>query len=250
MEKIAINPENVYVEGNLIGDDLGYLQDNTTFQNHKCELSLNDMKLKEWDNFNVYSFRIKANGSLVNMFNEEVAYCNPVNVSSAGSWLYVCEHFDEDFNPAHDIYDVNTFDNGIKLTIKDEYLTGNTDNTNPFYLLILQDNTGVPIPANTNSILFSTTFDASPDITNINVGFVYFDAEGNLLSNILVSEIHNESTGNKGRCNVYSENIPTGAKYVGIEFQFGDGVFEDDYFSIELNCLLFNSTYGGFVRND
>ena len=55
--------------------------------------------------------------------------------------------------------------------------------------------------------------------------------------------------GNKGRCAIKTSKIPAGAKYVSVEFAFPDGVSKGDYISFQLNCLLFNSEYDGFIKN-
>ena len=255
MEKITINPGKVMVEGNIISNRHGYLQSADDFQAHKCKVSLNNPIGDGWKGFDIYSLRLTADNTLINKFNDDIAYCSEDSLSS----LFVCEHFTDIDNPATIIFDVTRFTDGYRLTVKDEYLEDNKDLTSHFFLVILQDNQGVEIPVNAQSITYSCFYDASSDISSIMVGFVYFDKNGKLISNQEIGDIANAGTGNIGRCNITSYDIPANAKYVGVEFQFPDGVdkhyldagfWENDYFQIQLNCLLFNNTYGGFVRNE
>ena len=259
MEEISVNPGRCRVFGNIIGNPYGYLEKTDDFQCHKCELSLNKTESEAYDGFNVYSFTLTRNPDLVNMFNDSIAYCSETEVDSVGSWLYVCEHFENTFDPIESVADITTFTNGYKIIIKDDYLVDNVDKTSPFYLMIHQDGTGVEIPSGTKKILFSSNYRASPDITSIKVGFVYFDENHRLISNVEVADVANVGTGNRGRCNISSTSIPSNAKYVSVDFMFADGVgrytsvdgdLVNDYFSLELNCLLFNQSYGGFVKND
>ena len=195
----------------------------------------------------------------LNNQNEGIVFKN-FNICTIDNWLYTCEHFTTTFDPIESIAEIQTFTNGYKLVIKDEYIDQTTgqDNTSPFYMLIHQDGIGVAIPDGANRILFSTTYEASPHISSIMVGFVYFDENYQYISSEEVIDIANVGTGNRGRCSVQSTNIPSNAKYVSVEFLFPNGVgrytnsagvLKNDYFSMELNCLLFNQTYGGFVKN-
>lgn len=260
MEEITVNPGRCRVFGNIIGNRYGYLESTEAFQAHNSEVILNTPEQEAFEGFNVYSFTLKKNTNLVNAFNDNVAYCREVTPSnpSGGSWLYVCEHFNTTFDPIESIANIETFTNGYKIVLKDEYIDNNRDNTAPFYLMIHQANTGVVIPPGTNKILFSTNYRASPDIDSIKVGFVYFDSSKRFISSVEVTDIASPGTGNRGRCNVQTSNIPSNAKYVSVEFSFPhgvgrytniDGELLNDYFSMELNCLLFNQTYGGFVKN-
>ena len=259
MEKISVNPGRCRVFGNIIGYKYGYLETDVGFQSHKCQVALNPTQRKAYDDFDVYSFALTKNQNLVNKFNNSIAYCSETNIDVINGFLYVCEHFDSTFDPIESIANIQTFTNGYKLVIKNEYLTNGFDNTSPFYLLIHQNGTGVAIPNGTNRILFSSNYEASPHISRIDVGFVYFDVNHNYIGSVNAANIANVGTGNRGRCNVQSTNIPQNAKYVSVEFSFPNGVgrytntagvLKNDYFSMELNCLLFNSTYGGFVKND
>ena len=258
MDKISVNPDRCRVFGNIIGYKYGYLETMNGFQSHKAEVSLNPTEMKAYDDFNVYSFTLKKNANLINRFNDNIAYCKPTTVDAIGSFLYVCEHFENTFDPIESIATIQPFTNGYKIRIKDSYLVNGVDNTAPFYMLIHQNGTGVAIPNGTNRILFSTTYEASPHISSIMVGFVYFDANHNYISSQEIADISNVGTGNRGRCNVQSTNIPSNAKFVSVEFSFHNGVgrytnnageLRNDYFSMELNTLLFNQTYGGFVKN-
>lgn len=258
MDKLSVFPERCRVFGNIISNRYGYLETSDGFQSHKSEVVLNQSESGAYEDFNVYSFTLERNVNLINMFNENIAYCKPTTIDAIGSFLYVCEHFENTFDPIDSIATIQTFTNGYKIRIKDSYLTNGVDNTAPFYMLIHQGGTGVAIPNGTTRILFSTTYEASPNISSILVGFVYFDANHNYISSVEVSDIANVGTGNKGRCNVQSTNIPSNAKYVSVEFSFPNGVGRyvnnagdtcNDYFSMELNTLLFNQTYGGFVKN-
>ncbi len=258
MEKIIVNPGRCRVHGNIIGNRYGYLETLSGFQSHKCEISRNANENQAYEDFDVYSFTLSKNQNLVNQFNDNIAYCKPTTIDDVGSFLYVCEHFDTTFDSIDSIADINTYTNGYKIVVKDSYLTDNRDNTAPFYLLIHQDATGVPITSGVNSILFSTTYEASPAITSIKVGFVFFDANHRYISSHEVAEIADVGTGNRGRINVSTSSIPANAKYVSVEFSFPDGVgrytnnagqLVNDYFKMELNTLLFNQAYGGFVTN-
>lgn len=258
MDRISVNPDRCRVFGNIIGYKYGYLETMNGFQSHKAEVSLNPTEREAYEDFDVYSFTLKKNANLVNQFNDNIAYCKPTNVDAIGSFLYVCEHFENTFDPIESIATIQTFTNGYKIVIKDSYLTNGVDNTAPFYMLIHQNGTGVAIPNGTNRILFSTTYEASPHINRIMVGFVYFDANHNYIRSQEITDIANVGTGNRGRCNVQTTSIPSNAKYVSVEFSFPDGVgrymnnageLRNDYFSMELNTLLFNQTYGGFVKN-
>lgn len=258
MDEISVNPGRCRVFGNIIGNRYGYLESLDAFQSHKAEVSLNSVENEAFEGFNVYSFTLGRNINLSNGFNDNVAYCKPVTVSSNNSWLYVCEHFNTAFDPIESIANIETFTNGYKIILKDEYIDNNRDNTSPFYLMIHQANTGVTIPPNTNRILFSTNYKASPNIDSIMVGFVFFDKNKKYISNTQGIDIASPGTGNRGRCNVQTTTIPSNAKYVSVEFSFPNGVGRytnvdgeliNDYFSMELNCLLFNQTYGGFVKN-
>lgn len=258
MEKISRHPGRCRVFGNIISNRYGYLENSDGFQSHKCEVSINKTEKKAYEDFNVYSLTLTKNPNLVNQFNDNIAYCKPTSVDAIGSFLYVCEHFTNTFDPIESIATINTFTNGYKIVIKDEYLDDGVDKTAPFYLLIHQNGTGVAIPSGTNRILFSTTYQASPAIQSIKCGFVYFDKNHNYISSQEISELANIGTGNRGRCNVQSTSIPANAAYVSVEFSFPKGVgqytntagiVKNDYFSMELNTLLFNQTYGGFVKN-
>ena len=258
MEKISVNPGRCLVHGNIIGHKYGYLETDVGFQSHKCQVAINQTQSKGYEDFDVYSFKLtKAN--LINRFNDSIAYCSETNIDAINSFLYVCEHFDSTFDPIDSIATIQTFTNGYKLVIKDSYLVDGVDNTSPFYMLIHQGGTGVKILTGVTRILFSCNYEASPHIDSIKVGFVYFDADHNYISSVEVADIANSGTGNRGRCNVQSTDIPENAKYVSVEFSFPHGVgrytntagvLKNDYFSMELNCLLFNRTYGGFVKND
>lgn len=258
MEKISVHPGRCRVFGNIIGYRYGYLETMNGFQSHKCQVSRNPNEMSAFEDFDVYSFTLTKNANLINQFNDNIAYCRPTNIDAIGSFLYVCEHFDNTFDPIESIANIQTFNNGYKIVIKNSYLTNGRDNTAPFYMLIHQNGTGVQIPNNANRITFSTTYEASPAITSIMVGFVYFDANGNYISSQEITDIANVGTGNRGRCNVQTTTIPSSAKYVSVEFSFPNGVgqytnsagvVKNDYFSMELNTLLFNQTYGGFVKN-
>lgn len=258
MEKISRHPGRCRVFGNIISNRYGYLENSDGFQSHKCEVSINPVETNAYEDFNVYSLKLTKNANLINQFNNDIAYCKPTNVDVIGSFLYVCEHFSNTFDPIESIAEINTFTNGYKIVVKDEYLNDGVDNTAPFYMLIHQDGTGVAIPSGTNRILFSTTYQASPAITSIMVGFVYFDQNHNYISSKEITDIASVGTGNRGRCNVQTTDIPSNAKYVSVEFHFKNGVgqytnsagvLKNDYFSMELNTLLFNQTYGGFVKN-
>lgn len=259
MEKIIVNPGRCRVHGNIIGNRYGYLESIFEgFQSHKCEVNPNVMQHGAFEDFDVYSFTLSKNQRLVNQFNDNIAYCRPTTVDAVGSFLYVCEHFDTTFDSIDSIADINTYTNGYKIVVKDSYLTNNRDNTAPFYLLIHQNGTGVPITSGTTSILFSTTYEASPAITSIKAGFVFFDANNNYISSQEVAEIADVGTGNRGRIGIRTTSIPSNAKYVSVEFSFPEGVgrytnnageLVNDYFKMELNTLLFNQSYGGFVTN-
>lgn len=258
MEKLSTNPGRCRVHGNIIGYKYGYLETDVGFQSHKCQLSINPTQRKGYGDFDVYSFALTKNQNLINQFNNAIAYCSETNINVINGFLYVCEHFDHTFDPIESIANIQTFTNGYKIVIKNQYLVNGVDNTSPFYMLIHQGGTGVAIPNGTNRILFSTTYEASPHISSIMVGFVYFDANHNYISSEEVRDIANVGTGNRGRCSVQTTNIPSNAKYVSVEFLFPNGVgrytnsagvLKNDYFSMELNCLLFNQTYGGFVKN-
>lgn len=258
MEKISINPGRCRVFGNIIGHKYGYLETDTGFQSHKCQVSKNSVEPEGYEEFNVYSITLTKNQNLINQFNDSIAYCSETDIDVINGFLYVCEHFDSTFDPIESIATIQTFTNGYKLVVKDEYLVDGVDNTAPFYMLIHQAGTGVAIPNGTSRILFSTNYEASPHISRIDVGFVYFDANHNYISSETITNIANIGTGNRGRCNVQSTNIPNNAKYVSVEFSFPNGVgrytntagiLKNDYFSMELNCLLFDQTYGGFVKN-
>lgn len=258
MEKISVNPGRCRVFGNIIGYKYGYLETINGFQSHKCQVSRNANESQAYEDFDVYSFTLTKNANLVNQFNDNIAYCKPTTIDAINSFLYVCEHFDNTFDPVESVANITKFTNGYKIVIKDSYLTNGVDNTAPFYMLIHQNGTGVAIPNGTNRILFSTTYEASPAIKSIKVGFVYFDANHNYISSQEVEDIANIGTGNRGRCNIQSTSIPSNAKYVSVEFSFPQGVgrytnsagiLKNDYFSMELNTLLFNQTYGGFVKN-
>ena len=258
MDKISKNPERCRVFGNIIGYKFGYLETDTGFQSHKCQLAINPTLPDAYEDFNIYSFTLTKNANLVNKFNDAIAYCSETNIDAVGSFLYVCEHFDTTFDPIESIASIQNFTNGYKIVIKNQYLDGGVDNTKPFYMLIHQNGNGVAIPSGTNRILFSTTYEASPHISSIMVGFVFFDANHNYISSQEIIDIANVGAGNRGRCNVQTTSIPSNAKYVSVEFSFPNGVgrytnaageLRNDYFSMELNTLLFNSTYGGFVKN-
>jgi|GEM_PF-1742124 len=258
MEKISVNPGRCRVHGNIIGYKYGYLETDIGFQSHKCEVALNPTQSKGYEDFDVYSFALTKNSNLVNKFNDSIAYCSETDIDAIGGFLYVCEHFDSTFDPIESIANIQNFTNGYKLVVKNDYLVNGVDNTSPFYLLIHQNGTGVAIPSGTTRILFSTTYEASQHISSIKVGFVYFDKNHNYISSKEITDIANVATGNRGRCNVQTTNIPSNAKYVSVEFHFKNGVgqytntsgiLKNDYFSMELNCLLFNQTYGGFVKN-
>lgn len=245
MEKITINPEECEIFGNIISNKHGYLEDKNDFESYKCTISLNKMKSDEWESYNVYSFKLNKNTSLTNKFSEDIQYCSEASLSS----LFVCEHFDFDVSPYSDFFDVVPFRNGYTLTVKETYLSDNVDLTAPFFLLIHQNNRGVSIPSGASSIVFSSNYDAKNTIESILVGFVFFDEQGNLIDNQEIVDIANEGMGNKGRCAVKSSNIPSGAKYVSVEFAFPDGVSKGDYISFQLNCIIFNSEYDGFIKN-
>jgi len=258
MEKISVNPGRCRVHGNIIGNKYGYLETLNGFQSHKCEISRNANESQAYEEFDVFSFTLTKNENLINRFIDDIAYCKPTDVSTIGSFLYVCEHFENTFDPVESIATIQTFTNGYKIVVKDEYIKNDRDTTAPFYMLIHQNGTGVAIPSGTSRITFSTTYEASPAINSIKVGFVYFDKNHNYIRSQEVAEIASVGTGNRGRCNVQSTNIPSNAKYVSIEFSFPNGVgryinnageLKNDYFSMELNTLLFNQTYGGFVTN-
>jgi hypothetical protein len=258
LDEISVNPGRCRVFGNIIGNRYGYLESSEGFQSHKAEVSLNAVENEAYEDFNVYSFTLTKNENLVNGFNDDVAYCKSVTPSSNNSWLYVCEHFNTAFDPIESIANIETFNNGYKIVLKDEYIDNNRDNTAPFYLMIHQSNTGVVIPSGTNRITFSTSFKASPTIDSIQVGFVFFNSSKQYIGYEPGADIASPGTGNRGRCNVQTTNIPSNAKYVSVEFNFPNGVGRytnvdgellNDYFSMELNCILFNQTYGGFVKN-
>lgn len=257
MEKTSIFPGRCRVHGNIIGYRYGYLETDIGFQSHKSQVLLNRTESSAFEDFDVYSFTLKK-AMLTNRFNDNIAYCKPTTIDQIGSFLYVCEHFDSTFDPIESVANINTFNNGYKIVIKNEYLTNGVDNTAPFYMLIHQNGVGCRILDGVNRILFSTTYEASPTIKKIMVGFVYFDANHNYIGSVEVQDITNVATGNRGRCNVQTTNIPSNAKYVSVEFSFPNGVgrytdnagnLKNDYFSMELNCMLFNQTYGGFVKN-
>ena len=257
MDKITINPQKCIVYGNVIGYEKGYLESDEDFQSHKCEVSINQRESLGFDPFDVYSFSLTPNNNLSNAFNDNIAFCKPASLNS----LFVCEHFYNQ-NKSDVIFDINQFTNGYKFTVKESYLnSNNVDLTAPFFLLILQNNTGVSIPNGASTVLFSSTIDASPYISSIKICFVFLDAQGNLLTGVINPttgiEVGNEATGNNCRISA-SSSIPNGAKYVGVEFLFENGVGKHivddvtiyDYLSLELNCLLFDQLYGGFVRNE
>lgn len=260
MDKLVVNPGRCRVHGNIIGYKYGYMESKNEFKSHNAEVMLTNPEHNTYEGFNVYHFFLTMNPQ-INQFNDNIAYCRNTTIDEIGSWLYVCEHFDMDFDPINAIATVTSFNNGYKITIKDEYLINNHDNTAPFFLLIHQDGTGVSIPDNVNNISFSCNFKASPDIGSIKVGFVFFDENHNFITSQELSDIANIGTGNVGRCNVSTHSIPQNAKYVSVEFSFPNGVGRyinrdgesvNDFFSMELNCLIFNNrtSYGGFVKND
>ena len=257
MEKISRHPGRCRVFGNIIGYKYGYLESMYDgFKCHKCEVSRNANEHQAYEDFDVYSFTLIKNPKLVNQFNDDIAYCKPTTVDAIGSFLYVCEHFTNTFDPIESIATINTFRNGYKIVVKDEYLDDGVDKTAPFYLLIHQNGTGVELPGRVSNILFSTTYEASPAINSIQVGFVFFDKNHNYISSQEAADIADKATGNRGRIGVWTTNIPSNAKYVSVEFNFPDGVgrytnnageLVNDYFKMELNTLLFNDYYGGFV---
>lgn len=260
MEELSVNPGRCRVHGNIIGRKYGYLETLDSFQSHKCQISKNTTESDAYDIFDVYSFTLTKNENLTNLFNDNIAYCSSTTIDAINSWLYVCEHFNTTFDPIESVADIETFTNGYKLIIKDDYIDANTnqDNTAPFHMLIHQAGTGVSIPNNVSRITYSCSYAASPNISSIKVGFVFFDTNHNYISSVEAGDIANVGTGNRGRCNASTTNIPNNAKYVSVEFSFPDGVGRytnsagnsiNDYFIIELNCLLFNSQYGGFVKN-
>lgn len=245
METIKINPEECEIFGNIISNKHGYLEDKNDFESHKCMVSLNNVKPDEWESYNVYSFKLSKDVSLTNRFSEDIQYCMESSLSS----LFVCEHFDFNFNPYSDFFEVVPFRNGYTLKVKETYLSENVDLTSPFFLLIHQNNQGVHIPDDASSIVFSSNYDAKNTIESILVGLVFFDNDGKLIENQEIMDIANEGMGNKGRCAIKTSKIPAGAKYVSVEFAFPDGVSKGDYISFQLNCLLFNSEYDGFIKN-
>ena len=138
METIKINPEECEIFGNIISNKHGYLEDKNDFESHKCMVSLNKVKPDEWESYNVYSFKLSKDVSLTNRFSEDIQYCKESSLSS----LFVCEHFDFNFNPYSDFFEVVPFRNGYTLKVKETYLSGNVDLTSPFFLLIHQNNKG------------------------------------------------------------------------------------------------------------
>lgn len=245
MEKLTISPQECEIFGNIISNKHGYLEDKNDFESHKCTLSLNNVKNDEWNSYNVYSFKLNKNNSLSNKFDEDIQYCKESSLAS----LFVCEHFDFDFNPYSEFFDVVPFKNGYTLKVKETYIADNVDLTSPFFLLIHQQNQGVNIPKGAKSIVFSSNYDARNTLESIIVGFVFFDENHNLIENQEIADIANEGMGNIGRCFIKSENIPSNAKYVSVEFAFPDGVSKGDYLSLQLNCLLFDYDYDGFIKN-
>ena len=90
---------------------------------------------------------------------------------------------------------------------------------------------------------------------NFKIKCIYCGMEA-VLNPYEAADIADKATGNRGRVGVWATSIPSNAKYVSVEFSFPDGVgrytnnageLVNDYFKMELNTLLFNSHYGGFV---
>lgn len=129
METIKINPEECEIFGNIISNKHGYLEDKNDFESHKCMVSLNNVKPDEWESYNVYSFKLSKDVSLTNRFSEDIQYCMESSLSS----LFVCEHFDFNFNPYSDFFEVVPFRNGYTLKVKETYLSENVDLTSPFF---------------------------------------------------------------------------------------------------------------------
>lgn len=245
MEKITINPGTVEVSGNIISDQHGYVEDIMDFESHKCTLSLNSSMSKGWKDFNVYSFQMTMNTSLTNQFNEAIQYCKPTSTSS----LFVCEHLDSSFDNTENYLEIIHFMNGYFLKIKEDYVASGVDVTRPFFLLIHQNNVGVELSSSVSKIRFTSNYTAKNTIEAINVGFVFFDKDGLLIENQEGENIVNEATGPTGRLDISTTEIPSNAKYVSVEFSFPDGLQSGDYISLQLNCLLFDSDYSGFIKN-
>lgn len=245
MEKLTINPGRVDVFGNIITNQHGYVEDISDFESHKCTLQAQETIHNGWEEFNVYSFKMELDEYIENQFNEDIQYCT----SDSASDLFVCEHLNMTLEESLDYFEVIRFHNGYFLKVKEEYLTDGVDLTSSFFLLIHQDNKGVEIPSGTEKIRFTSNYSAKNTIENISVGFVFFDENGVLIENQEGENIVNEATGPVGRLNIATDEIPDGAKYVSVEFSFPEGVQYGDYIVLQLNCLLFNSDYEGFIKN-
>lgn len=247
MEKLTVNPQNVHVNGNFITDQHGYIEDIVDFESYKCTITPNSTVLDGWNNFNIYSFSMNMEEGIYNYFSDAIQYCE----SSCTDSLFICEHLEDSLTDTSDYFEVLYFRNGIFLKVKSEYVeAGAVDFTQPFFLLIHQDNTGVEIPADTSKIRFTSTYTAKNTITDIRAGFVFFDNNGDLIEYSVGENIVNEGTGTGGRLNIATSTIPANAKYVSVEFQFPEGLNNGDYFSLQLNCLLFNNDYEGFIKNN
>lgn len=236
MEELKQNPQDIKVFGNIISDEYGYLESLKNMMVHQCEVSENKVEIDGWNDNNVYSFRLTKNENLYNHFTEDIKYMR------SAEDMFVCDHLESDLDSLSELFDIEQFMGGLRLTVKSEY-----SGTTPFYLLIHQEDAGVEIPSNVNNILYSANYAASPTIQSIKAGFVFFNQNGLLLENQEIAELVNEGTGSEGRCNVNTSDIPEGSKYVSIEFQFPEGAYAGDYFELSLNSLLFNDDYGGFV---
>ena len=236
MEELKQNPQNTKVYGNIIGDEYGYLESLNNLMVSKCTIQSNKTIYEGWDNNNIYSVRLNKNKDITNSFNDDISYMK------SNTYLYVCDHLESELESLSEIFTIDEFPGGLRLTVKEEY-----NGTNPFYLLIHQDDTGVEIPTNTDNVLYSANYAASPSIESIKAGFVFFNNEGILLENQEIAELVNEGTGSVGRCTLNSDSLPSNSKYVSVEFEFPLGVAAGDYFELSLNTLLFNEDYGGFV---
>lgn len=243
MEKLTINPGRVDVFGNIITNQHGYVEDISDFESHKCTLTAQKTIVDGWEDFNVYSFKMELDEDIENQFNEDIQYCN------SSDNFFVCEHLDMTLNEVLDSFEVIRFHNGYFLKVKEDYIVDEVDLTSPFFLLIHQNNTGVEIPAGTETITFSSNHDAKNTIDNITVGFVFFDERGVLIGNQEGENIISEATNPNGRLAIFTDEIPEGAKYVSVEFSFPEGMEYGDYIVLQLNCLLFDSDYTGFIKN-
>lgn len=259
MEELTLRPREVNVHGNIISDELGYIENLNIFESRYCRISHLEFEPEERIGgiHNIYGIKLEKDINCINYFSKAMQYCTNDNSLN----ILLCDHLEMGdevneivYSPiigVTDIFDMNQYDKGYIFTVKSEYLDSETgvDPDSPYFLLLHDNNTGVAIPDGVNCVCYSCEYSTSLDTSPVSINFVFMDIDGRIISLSDPIELMNSLEGRSYRLKI-TEQIPNDTAFVSIEFQLPEGLEPNQEIRISKNCLLFDIDYELFVRSD